>query len=109
MNLITYDRAVADSAVRFVKDIGPHVRGFGRTPTRPHEVTVLHDDGLYRHLRFRSPDHSAYWFDLITVPGCLIFRGDGDSFVFSRTEDMFGFFRSSREGSINPTYWSEKL
>jgi len=109
MDLLAYDRAVADSATRFAKDIGPHVRGADRTPTRPHEMAVLHDEGLYRHLRFRSPDHGTYWFDLITVPGVLIFRGDGDSFVFSRTEDMFGFFRSSREGSINPTYWSEKL
>ncbi|MGH3628031.1 MAG: hypothetical protein ACRDRL_11410, partial [Sciscionella sp.] len=52
--------------------------------------------------------HSAYWFDLITVPGSLIFQGDGDSFVFRRVTDMFEFFRS-KGGKINPHYWSEKL
>jgi hypothetical protein len=81
--------------------------------TAEHEMTVLHDDGLYRHLRFMRPQNSAYWFDLITVPHALIFRGDGESFVFSRIEDMFGFFRSGigADGTlrINPHYWSEKL
>jgi len=110
MDLNAYDKAIRDSAERFAHDIGPHVYASGRASSRAHEMTVMHDDGLYRHLRFRSPDHSSYWFDLITVPGCLIFRGDGDSFVFSRTEDMFGFFRgSSHEDGVNPTYWSEKL
>lgn len=81
--------------------------------TAKHVMTVLHDDGLYRHLRFMNPKHSAYWFELITVPHALIFRGDGESFVFSRLEDMFMFFRSGirKDGSIeiNPGYWDEKL
>ena len=86
--------------------------------TADHRMTVLHDDGLYRHLRFqehvwRPPlidpvPRSFYWFDLITVPGSLIFRGDGESFVFARVEDMFKFFRGPA-GRINPGYWSEKL
>lgn len=76
--------------------------------TAEHEMTVLHDDGLYRHLRFRAPSHGMYWFDLITVPGSLIFQGDGESFVFRRIEDMFDFFRGPI-GRINPHYWSEKL
>lgn len=119
MNLTTYDRALRDSAARFAEEIGPHEHDeylpYGhlgpcrRVTDRPHEMTILHDDGLYRHLRFRSPDHGTYWFELTTVPGALIFRGDGESFVFARVRDMFEFFRSSREGSINPTYWSEKL
>lgn len=99
-----------DIAARFARDTGPHVYASGRASSRAHEMTILHDDGLYRHLRFRSPDVSAYWFELTTVPGALVFRGDGDSYVFARTEDMFGFFRdSSWKGEINPTYWSEKL
>lgn len=83
--------------------------------TAKHELTVLHDDGLYRHLRFMQPKpgSSCYWFDLITVPHALIFRGDGESFVFSRLEDMFQFFRSGvyRDGSIHidPGYYAEKL
>lgn len=76
--------------------------------TAKHEMTVLHDDGLYRHLRFRAPEFGCYWFDLITAPGVLIFRGDGESFVFSRLTDMFEFFRGP-VGRINPHYWSEKL
>ncbi|HEY9410227.1 MAG TPA: hypothetical protein VIP77_11660 [Jiangellaceae bacterium] len=80
-----------------------------------HRMTVLHDDGLYRHLRFADPRSGwgFYWFELITTPNTLIFRGDGESFVFSRLEDMFKFFRTGlgRDGSIdiNPQYWSEKL
>jgi hypothetical protein len=35
--------------------------------TEHHELTVLHDDGLYRHLKFKQPGNSAYWFDLITA------------------------------------------
>lgn len=80
--------------------------------TAGHQMTVLHDDGLYRHIRFANPKSGwgFYWFELITVPGSLIFRGDGESFVFSRSTDMFDFFRrSSWKGGINPQYWSEKL
>ncbi|MFI7448168.1 hypothetical protein ACIBQX_11775 [Nonomuraea sp. NPDC049714] len=81
--------------------------------TASHEMQVLHDDGLYRHLRFLKPGHSSYWFDLITAPGSLIFQGDGDSYVFRRLTDMFEFFRSGiwEDGSlhINPHYWAEKL
>jgi hypothetical protein len=76
--------------------------------TALHEMTVLHDDGLYRHLRFAGPKNSEFWYDLITVPHALIFRGDGESFVFSRLPDMFEFFRST-SGRINLDYWSEKL
>lgn len=80
--------------------------------TATHEMKVLHQDGLYRHLRFQPRQHGFYWFDLITVPYGLIFRGDGESYVFAidATEDMFVLFRkTSYKGSINPGYWSEKL
>jgi hypothetical protein len=79
--------------------------------TDNHKMTVLHDDGLYRHVRFVNPERSwAYWFDLITVPGALIFQGDGNSYVFHRLEDMFEFFRVSADcGAPNVGYWAEKL
>ena len=88
-----------DMAARFARD------------TANHQMTVRRDDGLYRHLSFANPEHSwAYWFDLVTVPGALIFYGDGDSFVFRRLEDMFEFFRSSAcGGQPNIGYWAEKL
>lgn len=73
-----------------------------------------------RHLKFRrtywrpplakQQVSGTYWFDLITVPGSLIFRGDGESFVFAREEDMFDFFRSSSwAGRPNVGYWAEKV
>jgi hypothetical protein len=90
-----------ESAARFASD------------TAAHEMVVLHDDGLYRHLAFREPSHGFYWFELITTPDQLVFSGDGNSYVFRRDEDMFRFFRSGiwRDGTrhINPGYWSEKL
>lgn len=76
--------------------------------TSDHTMTILRDEGLYRHLRFRQPRNEVCWFDLITVPGALIFQGDGETFAFRRTEDMFAFFRGP-VGRINPDYWSEKL
>jgi hypothetical protein len=105
------------AAERFARDTGPHTREellpYGASgpcrilPVRPHEMTVLHDDGLYRHLRFKSPDQGAYWFDLITWPGCLTVRGDlNTGYTFARVTDMFEFFRGKR---INPHYWAEKL
>ena len=89
--------ARVDAATRFKRDVAKH------------EMTVLHDDGLYRHLRFARPKPASfmYWFDLITWPGSLTIRGDiGESYTFSRLPDMFEFFRGK---DINPHYWSEKL
>jgi hypothetical protein len=80
--------------------------------TAKHELTILHDDGLYRHLMFKQPGTSYCWFELITAPWSLTFRGDGQSFVFSREKDMFGFFRSNPDRltmRISPDYWAEKL
>lgn len=31
-----------------------------------HKMTVVRDDGVYRHLRFMKPETTSYWFDLIT-------------------------------------------
>ena len=86
----------ADVAVRFAKDIDRHV------------MTILRDDGVNRHLRFKRPGSSTYWFDIITWGGRLYIGGDCGAWVFARLEDMFQFFRSER-GGINPSYWSEKL
>lgn len=94
-------KAERDAAERFPRDTANHV------------MTVLHDDGLYRHLRFMPKSGgSFYWFDLITLPDSLVFRGDGESFVFTilRADDLFDLFRrTTYNGSINPSYWSEKL
>ena len=70
-----------------------------------HQMTVLHDEGLYRHIRFQNPGNSMYWFDLITWPGSLTIKGDMGTWTFSRLTDMFEFFT----GHINTSYWAEKL
>jgi hypothetical protein len=76
--------------------------------TADHEMEIIHDEGLWRHLRFRSPETWNYGYDLITWPGSLAIDGDLVSgLIFQRTQDMIDFFRSGP--SINPGYWSEKI
>lgn len=92
-----YEQQIKQSADRFTRDTANHV------------MTVLHDDGVYRHLRCQQPGRSCWWFEIVTWPGSLAIRGDFDSgLVFSRITDMFAFFRGGRHG-INPDYWAEKL
>ncbi|MBX9150041.1 hypothetical protein [Rhodococcus qingshengii] len=76
--------------------------------TAEHQMTILHDDGVYRHVRFAQPGTSMMHWDLVTWPGHLCIDGDLDSFTFSREHDMFGFFAMDR-GRINPHYWAEKI
>lgn len=100
-------RQYACTEDRFLKDAGSHV------------MTVIRDDGVHRHLRFRKapPAGSEYWFDLITWPGSLCIDGDMGTYVFKRIDDMFEFFRTDREYNerrgrklgINLGYWAEKL
>lgn len=79
--------------------------------TRGHKMTVLHEDGLYRHLKFADPDGGFYRFDLLTWPHNAFLRGDGFSFGFSiyPTKDIFDMFRGSSSGGITPGYWQEKV
>jgi hypothetical protein len=85
----------------------PEIAARFKRETARHEMTVLHDDGLYRHVRFQKPGSGLYWFDLVTWPGTLVIRGDiNDAYVFTRIADMFEFFRGR---NIDPGYWSEKL
>lgn len=96
-------KAIEDAGAAFARDASTH------------QMTVLRDDGLYRHLRFlrmmeqedgtRKPT-SFYWFDIITWPGVLTVTGDMETFVFARVDDMFEFFRGHKP---NPGYWAEKL
>ena len=73
-----------------------------------HQLTVIHDDGLYRHLRCARPNSSDRHFNITTWPGYLCISGDMGCYVFQRVEDMFQFFRSD-DLAINPGYWAEKL
>jgi hypothetical protein len=74
--------------------------------TAGHQLTILHDDGLYRHILMAKPGTGMYRYELVTWPGHLAVGGDMDSYVFARIEDMFAFFRGHE---INPHYWSEKV
>ena len=86
--------------------------------TKDHGLSVLHSDGLYRHLRMKRPGTGIWHWDVITWPGRLCIVGDiGDGLVFSREDDMIDFFRTSlRSGrysdgapQISISYWAEKL
>jgi hypothetical protein len=82
-----------------------------------HQMITLHDDGVYRHIRFKKPETGCMHFDLVTWPGYLAYSGDMGCYVFCRLQDMFEFFRTDREYkkrdgqklAINLGYWSEKL
>ncbi len=83
-----------------------------------HEMTVLRDEGVSRHLRFQKPGTYCMHFDLITWPGYLCYTCDMGTYVFRRLEDMFEFFRTDRKHmylrdgqtlAINLSYWGEKL
>lgn len=78
-----------------------------RADTAGHIMEVALDQGLYRHLRFRAPGSGFNWFELITTPGQLTFRGDMGTYVFARDEDMFAFFELGR--GINADYRAEKV
>jgi hypothetical protein len=82
-----------------------------------HAMTVLHEDGLYRHLRFEGDAESplgrypSYPFELITWPYNLVVKaGWVFHFDIDATPDMFVLFRKTAlTGQINPGYWSEKV
>lgn len=85
-------------AARFAKDVAGH------------EMTVLLDDGLRRHLRFTQPG-SWSSFDLLTWDHRLVITG-GVHFMFSLypTVDLFDMFRrTALVGDVNPGYWQEKV
>lgn len=71
-----------------------------------HQMTILRDDDVYRHIAFAKPGTRNLSFYLTTWPGHLAITGDMDSYIFSRDTDMFCFFRSGPD--INPGYWEEK-
>lgn len=81
----------------------------GRKVIGPHRMTILHDFGAYRHLRFASPDGDNFRFDLLTAPRMLLFRGAGETYVFGGAEDMLALFRQGGREGVDPYYWSTKV
>jgi hypothetical protein len=86
---------------RFLRDVAQH------------QMTIVHEAGELRHIRYARPGTSNMSFNLTTVPGYLMFTGDMGAWTFTRLYDMFEFFRTDRRGDdrlyINLGYWSEKL
>lgn len=96
-----------------------------------HQLSVLHEDGLYRHFRMSEPGTHMWSWDIVTWPGHLATSGDiadglnltemttsADGLTFSREPDMVGFFAlanhkrvyySDGAPSIDFRYWAEKL
>lgn len=77
-----------------------------------HEMEVIRDDGVNRHLRFKRPGTMCMHFDLLTWPGYLCYTGDMGTYVFRRLHDMFQFFRRGENRGqyrIDLRYWAEKL
>lgn len=84
-----------------------------------HEMIVVKDDGLHRHIRLKRPSTGYMSFVIVTWPGYLAYSGDMGCYVFSRLPDMFEFFRTDIDSpylkakgvtlGINPSYWGEKL
>lgn len=88
--------------------------------TKDHVLTILHEDGLYRHLRMHDPRQGSMWsWQVSTIPWFLSTLGDiADGYSFSREEDMLDFFSyagknrryySDGAPSIDFRYWAEKL
>jgi hypothetical protein len=73
--------------------------------TKDHGLTILFDNGLYRHLRLAKPGTRIAQFDIVTWPGFLAFTGDMGDYVFARLDDMLEFFRGH---APNHSYWAEK-
>ncbi|MBP2482925.1 hypothetical protein J3A72_003217 [Stenotrophomonas sp. PvP093] len=83
--------------------------------TASHELRIVVNDGVHRHLQFRRPGTYCYGFDIVTWPGHLAISGDMGTAVFSRLHDMFEFFRAKpaeheKAGGlfVNDGYWAEK-
>lgn len=77
-----------------------------RKAVAKHVITVLKDDGVYRHMRIADPLTFCGSYHITTWPGYLAYSGDMGDYVFARINDMFEFFRGK---SINPGYWAEKV
>ncbi|MFJ2420206.1 hypothetical protein [Streptomyces brevispora] len=87
--------------------------------TAEHQLVVLHDDGLYLHLRIQKPGTRTWSWDVTTWPGHLATSGDiADGYMFTREPDMIGVFDRPKDHrdyysdgapSIDVRYWAQKL
>lgn len=76
--------------------------------TLEHQLVVLKDDGLHRHLRCQKPGTRMWSWDVVTWPGHLSITGDLGAFVFAREPDMLLQFFHGASRQIDVRYWMEK-
>jgi len=76
-----------------------------------HEMTVIRDDGVNRHIRFQGPGTMCMHFDLITWPGYLCYTGDMGTYVFRGCTTCSSSSAATRatQYRIDLRYWAEKL
>ncbi|MDX3020116.1 hypothetical protein [Streptomyces acidiscabies] len=103
------------------KPTNPYAQAYADflSETAGHQLVVLHDDGLYRHLRIQKPGTRMWSWDITTWPGHLATSGDiADGYMFAREPDMIQFFaRNDSQNSyycdgapsIDVRYWAGKL
>jgi len=73
------------------------------------EITIENDNGLNRVISCRNKNGTFNRsFSIITWCNHLCISGDMGDFIYSRTEDMFDFFKQE-ELKINVDYWTEKM
>jgi hypothetical protein len=79
------------------------------TDTASHALTVIRDDGLYRHLHIAAVGDLAWnqWYEIVTYPGTLVYSGDMGTYVFHRhgTSDALNLFGSTVP---DPGYLAQK-
>lgn len=74
-------------------------------------MTVLRDDGAYRHLRFDLPKATWKWFELVTWPGMLVVHGGLGCWTFHRDGvDMMATARPAHDTvRVNPYFWEQRF
>ncbi|MGI8306969.1 hypothetical protein [Saccharopolyspora hattusasensis] len=98
------------------KPENPYARAYAdfQKNTEDHQLVVLQDAGIYRHLRIQAPGTRMWSWDVSTWPGHLATSG----FIFSHIEDMLDFFTAPTSSQayytdgapcIDMHYWAEKL
>ena len=76
-----------------------------------HQLNIIQDDGVHRHIVLNRPGSSIYLFGLVTWPGHLTVYGDVGTMTFRRVHDMFDFFRTEHPNgtlATSPDYWAGK-
>ena len=61
-----------------------HVHKSFLADTQDHKLSILKDDGVYRHIKVSKPNEGSYHYYITTWPWHLCISGDMGTWVFSR-------------------------